>query len=159
MDKYYVTAEQVQGEIASVDYFPAENKTGPQVVVCAIATVTGFTVVGESVTRDSTAATQEEAKKRAYKKALNKLEMYLMFENHKKWYYATQTTPQERVAAELADLDAKRDKLATYLEKIVGEESTHNTLLRKQAEQMAAYAMTLQERLVEFSKSWHETSK
>lgn len=159
MDKYFVTDEQVQGEIASVDYFSSENKTGSSVVVCAIATVTGFTVLGHSLAKSEALSAQEAAKAKAYKKALEQLEMYLTFENRKKWYYETQTTPQERVAAELAELDAKREKLATYLEKIVGEESPHNTLLRKQAEQMAAYAMTLQDRLVEFSKSWHETSK
>lgn len=156
MDKYYVTAEQVQGEIASVDYFSSENKTGSSAVVCAIATVTGFTVLGHSHAKSEALSAKEDAKDKAYEKALEQLEMYLTFENRKKWYYETQTTPQERVAAELADLDAKREKLEAYLAKIGVDDTPHNDLLHKQAEQMASYAITLQERLVEFAKANHD---
>lgn len=145
MTKFKLTPQDLENQIASVDY----QRFGETGMLCVITLVNGYTVTGESGCIDPAIFDAEIGKEVAYENAFNKLWQILGYVVKQKWHEATRMTWIERVRAELSDLDERRSKLAAMLEKekpeFVSQEQWD--LMQKQYDAMAAYSLVLAERI------------
>ena len=145
MTKYKLTLQDLENQIASVDF----QRFGDTGTLCVITLVNGYTVTGESGCIGPIIFNSVVGEDIAYKNAFDKLWSILGYGVKEKWYRETQSTWMQRVAEELADLDEKRALLIAFLEapKSPTISDKQYDLMRKQLEAMTAYADILQERL------------
>lgn len=146
MGKYGLSKEKLEAEIASVDYVQF-NPTG---LLCTITLCNGYTVTGESSCIDPTTFNVEIGKNIAYTKAFEKLWGVLGYVEKTRWWKETQLTWLDRLHEELAELDIKIKKLSEKFEGPVQPSTDkQQELLTQQLKAMRAYALILQERIVQ----------
>lgn len=151
MAKYGLTLDQLKAEIKDTTF----KRFGETGTLCVLTLHNGYTVTGESGCIDPTIFDASVGESIAYDNALDKMWQILGYQEKQRWYEETQLTWLDRVKLELAELDKKREKLASLLEKDRPSHISQDEWerLQKQADAMSAYAFILADRIIVAEKA------